>query len=163
MSRKRKNPAPSHTSAPAPESAPSQFRDSEVPETTGNYREIEISALTFRQQATLPVVAVSRTLAQAARDSGVSEKTLRKWLEDPSFHSELDRLRQESYQMARKQLQAALPHCIAMLAEIAAECDDPAIRLRAIRTLMTYGVKFGDFDKLADDLRDLRAALRDGK
>ena len=61
--------------------------DPEVPGTTGNYRNIEISALTFKQQSSLPIVAVSRTVAQASRDSGVSEKTLRKWLEDPSFRT----------------------------------------------------------------------------
>ncbi len=57
-------------------------------EMTGNGREIEISELTFRQQA--------------ARDTGVAERTLRRWLEDPSFREEFDRLRQESYDLARQ-------------------------------------------------------------
>ena len=163
MSNKRENPDPSPVASAPTESAPGPSRNSEVPETTGNYPDMEISRLTFRQQSALPTVAVSRTLAQAARDSGVSEKTLRKWLEDPSFREEIDRLREESWQLARKQLQAAIPHCIAMLAEMAAETDDPALRLRAIRTLLAHGVRFGDFDRLADDLRDLRAALVEGK
>ncbi len=137
--------------------------DPEVPETTGNYRDIEISRLTFRQQSSLPIVAISRTVAQASRDSGVSEKTLRKWLEDPSFRTELDLLRQESYDLARKQLQALMPHCLSIFAEMAAEADDQAIRLRAARYLMNYAVKFHDHDKIADDVHELRAALLDAK
>ena len=133
------------------------------PEMAENGREMEIFALTFRQQSALPIVAVSRTVAQASRDSGVSEKTLRKWLEDPSFRTELELLRQESYDMARKQLQALMPHCLSIFAEMAAEADDPAIRLRAARYLMNYAVKFRDHDKVADDLHDLRAALLDAK
>lgn len=163
MSKKRKNPDTPHPTDPAVEPAPNSSAPPQWPETTGNYREIEISALTFRQQTALPIIAVSRTLARAARDSGVSEKTLRKWLDDPSFRSQIEHIREEAFQLARKQLQAAIPHCIAMLAEMAAECDDPAIRLRAIRTLMTYGVKFGELDSLAAELRDLRAALLNGK
>ena len=65
---------------------------------SANDRKIEISELTFRQQAALPAIA----LAQAARDTGVAERTLRRWLEDPSFRQELDRLRQESYDLARQ-------------------------------------------------------------
>ena len=40
------------------------------PEMTGNGREIEISELTFRQQAALPAIA------QAVRDTGLAERTL---------------------------------------------------------------------------------------
>ena len=163
MSNERKPSSRSNTPGRNPGNQSANSAVPAVPETTGNSLDFEISGLTFRQQSALPIVAVSRTLAQAARDSGVSEKTLRKWLHDPAFRSELEHIREESWRLARKQLQAALPRCLAMLAEMAAEAEDPAIRLRAIRTLLTYGVKFGELDSLADELRDLRAALLDGK
>ena len=166
MSSKRKNAPRTNLPKRSPKTPPAVLTAPDVPkspEMSANVPKIENSDLTFRQQSALPVVAVSRTLAQAARDSGIAEKTLRRWLQEAPFRDELDRLRKESYRMARNQLQASLPHCIAMLADIAAESDDPAIRLRAIRTLLTYGVKFGDFDKLADDLHDLRATLLEGK
>ena len=142
------------------DSAPDSIDQLARPEMSENDSIIEISGLTLRQQYALPIVAVSRSMAQAARDSGVAERTLRRWLHDPSFCEELDRLRQESYQLARKQLQAALPHCIAMLAEIASECNDPVVRLRAIRTLMTYGVKFGDVDDLQRRLSQLEESVQ---
>ena len=60
--------------------------------TAGNGREIEISELIFRQRAALPKIALAQSLAQAARDTGVAERTLRRWLENPSFREELDHL-----------------------------------------------------------------------
>ena len=62
------------------------------PEMAGNGREIEISELIFRQRAALPKIALAQSLAQAARDTGVAERTLRRWLENPSFREELDHL-----------------------------------------------------------------------
>ena len=146
-----------------PGTSPGEAELSQVPETTANSRDIEISGLSFKQQSALPFIAVSGSVAQAARDSGVSEKTLRKWLNDPSFREELDRLRQESYDLARKQLQALMPHCLSIFAEVAEQADDPALRLRAARYLMSYAVKFREFDELADDVRDLRAAVLENK
>ena len=48
-------------------------------------------------------------------------------------------------------------------AEVAEQADDPALRLRAARYLMSYAVKFREFDELADDVRDLRAAVLENK
>ncbi len=144
---------PAHGRPPGPE----------APDLSGNDREIEISGLSLRQQALLPVVALSPSIAQAARDSGVSERTLRRWLDDPAFREQLSQLHRESYDLARRQLQALVPHLISVLAKEAIENPDPTIRIRAARYAMNYAVRFHDVDKLTDDLRDLRAALLDAK
>ena len=133
-----------------------------APEMSGNDRESEISALTPRQQALLPVIALSPSIAQAARDSGVSERTLRRWLDDPAFREQLSLLHEESYDLARRQLQALVPHFISVLAKEAIENPDPSIRIRAARYAMDYAARFRNFDKLSDDVRDLRATLLDG-
>ena len=137
----------------------SRALDPKLPETTANYRKTEISELTFKQRHALPVLAVSRSVAQASRDSGVSEKTLRKWLDEPSFSRELDRLREEAYNLARKQFQALVPQLISVLAREAIENPDPSIRIRAARYALNYAVKFSDFDKLVDDVRDLQRVI----
>ena len=54
---------------------------------------IDLSALTFRQQAALPIIACSPTIARAARASGVGESTLRRWLADPAFGDQVACLR----------------------------------------------------------------------
>ena len=141
------------------ESAPRQLDDPPSSEMNGNERIIQISELTFRQQTVLPILAVSRSIAQAARDSGVAESTLRRWLHEPDFREELDRLRKESHSLVRSQVQAALPLWVSGIAEIAAESQDPALRFRAYRFLTDYATKLTELDHLHDELKNLKEAL----
>ena len=65
-----------HLHGDAPADAPGPSADPKTPDLSGFDREIEIFALTPRQQSILPVVALSPNIAQASRDSGVSHLTL---------------------------------------------------------------------------------------
>ena len=150
-------------SQPTSDTTPASDGQTQRPEMAANGREIEISELTFRQQAALPTIALARSLAQAARDTGVAERTLRRWLEDPSFRQELDRLRQESYDLARQQAQAAMPMCLSILADAALESPDPALRVRAARYLLSYGVKFVEADNLKERLNAVEDAFHSAK
>ena len=150
-------------SKPNSDTTPTSDGQTQRPEMADNGREIEFSELTFRQQAALPGIAHARSLAQAARDTGVAERTLRRWLEDPSFRQELDRLRQESYDLARQQAQAAMPMCLSILADAAFESPDPALRLRAARYLLSYGVKFVEADNLKERLNAVEDAFHSAK
>ena len=71
-----KLPKRNQDSKPNSDTTPTSDGQIQRPEMTGNGREIEISELTFRQQAALPKIALARSLAQAARDTGVAERTL---------------------------------------------------------------------------------------
>ena len=150
-------------SEPNSDTAPASDGQTQRPEMADNGREIEFSELTFRQQAALPTIALARSLAQAAKDTGVAERTLRRWLEDPSFRQELDRLRQESYDLARQQAQAAMPMCLSILADAALESPDPALRLRAARYLLSYGLKFLEVDNLKERLNAVEDAFHSAK
>ncbi len=161
MSTKRKKTTSSGSSEIPAASLPAISAASQFPETAANVRDTEISGLSHRQKSVLPILAVSHTLAQAARDSGVSERTLRKWLDDPSFRADLDRLREESYELARQQFQVLVPMFLSVLAKEAVENPDPAIRIRAARYGMNYAARFRDHDKVVEDVQDLRAALLD--
>ena len=63
-------------SKPNSDATPTSDGQIHQPEMTGNGREIEISELSFRQQSALPRIALAQSLAQAARDTGVAERTL---------------------------------------------------------------------------------------
>ena len=63
-------------SKPNSDATPTSDGQIQQPEMAANGREIEISELTFRQQAALPRIALAQSLAQAARDTGVVERTL---------------------------------------------------------------------------------------
>ena len=146
------------------DTTPASDGQTQRPDMSANDRaRIEFSELPFRQQAALPTIALAQSLAQAARDTGVAERTLRRWLEDPSFRQELDRLRQESYDLARQQAQAAMPMCLSILADAALESPDPALRVRAARYLLSYGVKFVEADNLRERLNAVEDAFHSAK
>ena len=132
---------------------------SQSSEMSGNDGVLEISELSFRQQSVLPIVAVARSIAQAARDSGVAESTLRRWLAEPSFREELDLLRKESADLARKQAQAALPACLSVVSEIAMESEEPSLRLRAAQFLITYATRISEIESLRQEVQDLNESV----
>ncbi len=140
-------------------SNPPALQDS--PDVSEDNRKIELSPLSLRQQTVLPVLALSPSVAQAARQSGLSERTLRRWLDEPAFREQLSRLHQESYELARRQLQALVPHFLSVLTAEAIENPDPSVRIRAARYAMSYALRFCETDRLAADARDLLAVLRD--
>ena len=136
----------------------SHRQQAECPELSGIVRRIENSNLSHRQQAVLPVMASAPSLAQAARISGFAERTLRRWLDDDDFRGELTRLRQESSELARLELQGLMLRSVSVLSQA---MDDPekAIRLSAARYAMSFAVRVCETEKLKKDIQDLEDAV----
>ena len=159
MSTKRKNKTSPQSGGQLPDSGQPSDTIEEGPEPSVVGPDINIPEFTFRQHSTLPAIAVARSVAQAARDTGVAERTLRRWLSDPEFRKELNRVRQESYDLARQQLQALLPRAVSVITEIAENSPDPVLRLRAARYLMTYSNRIHEVEKLQSRVMDLNEAV----
>ena len=143
---------------PTPESIPNPASESEWEEMRENEREIEKSDLTRRQQSALPIVAASPTIAQAARTSRIGESTLYRWLDDEDFRNELTRLRQESANLARLELQGLMSRGVSVLAE-AMDDPDVAVRLRAARCALSFAVQICEAEKLRSEIQALEEAL----
>ncbi len=125
-----------------------------------NEQEIEKSELTFRQQSALPIVASSPSITQAASDSGIGESTLRRWLEDATFRDELARLRQQSVNLARQEIQGLMLRSISVIAGAMTD-PDPAIRLRAARYALSFAAQISEAENLRSEIRSLEEALRE--
>ena len=123
-------------------------------EMAGNGGENEKSRLSFRQQSALPAIAAAPSIAQAARDSGVSETTLRRWLHEKDFREELINLRQESAELARQELQGLMLTGLSIMAAAMQSPDEPT-RIRAARYVLSFGVQIGEAEKLRGEVRKL--------
>ena len=153
---RRPRPA-SGTSLPSGPVSPDADRPDETAERAGmteNGGKSKLSSLTFRQQAALPVIAAAPSVAQAARDSGVGESTLRRWLDAPAFLEDLLRYRQETAGLARQELQALMLRSVSVIAS-AMEDPNPSIRLRAARYALSFGFKISEIDKLSESIQEL--------
>jgi len=144
-------PAPIHSND-SPSALP------ELSEMSGKDREIDLSALSPRQQAALPIVACIPTIAHAARAAGVGESTLRRWLTDPAFSSCLAELRRQSANIARQKLIALTPLCVSVLAD-AMQDPDPAIRLRAANYTLSFNLRATELENLRSDLNNLETTI----
>ena len=113
--------------------------------------------LTFRQQSALPTIAAAPSIAQAARDSGIGESTIRRWLEDEDFRYELTRVRQEQADFANTEIQGLLTECVKVFSE-AMKDPSMAIRLRAARYAYGFGNRAGYIEKLRADVEAIEQA-----
>ena len=116
------------------------------------------SGLTARQRMALPILASAPSVAVAARLSDVGRRTLHRWLQDDDFRQELAQLHQESAELARTQLQGLTLQAILALGD-ALEDPNPDVRMRAIRTALSFSVKLNDIQKLKEDVQALEDSL----
>ena len=134
----------SSRSGPQPSNPPSPAADApEWDETVQNGTEIENPGLSFRQQEALPIIAAAPTLAEAARSAGIGHTTLYRWLEDDRFRYELTRLREDTADLARQELQGLMLRSVSVLAE-ALEDPDKDFRLRAARYSLTFAGRIAE-------------------
>lgn len=98
------------------------------------------------------------SITQAASDSGVSQRTLYRWLNDPDFREALTRFHQESANLARQQIQSQTLMAASVFAELMQDAD-PALRLRAARYSTSFAVRIRESEQIASDIRDIKEAL----
>ena len=168
--RKNRSPKPAHLPVKITDNAlnpllpaPSQSYDApnalpELADVSGNEREIDLSALSPRQQAALPIVACFPTIVQAARAAGIGESTLRRWLNDPAFRGCLAELRRQSANVTRQKLLELTPLCVSVLADAMLD-SDPAIRLRAVNYALSFNLRAAELENLRSDLNHLETAI----
>ena len=96
------------------------------------------TGLTLRQRSALPVIVASASLADAARRSRDSLSTLKRWMKQPEFVDELNRLNDAALDIANRQLQALMLRAVANLN---ADHSNPNVRLSATRMTLQYGTK----------------------
>ena len=119
----------------------------------------DTTALTPRQTAAIPQIVAATSIRQAARDAGVDRTTIIRWMQDPAFRAELERVREAAASVAYAKLQQLTLTAAANL-EDSLNSPDPAERNRATRLAFDIAIKA----ELNHDLRKridlLNGALR---
>ena len=158
MSTKRKNPRrsadspQSHTLVTGPDNQPRQEIMGE------NERPIENSSLSNRQQTAIPIIAFSQSNREASLNAGISESTLYRWLEDPSFREELTRVRKEAASFALQELRGHLIESVSVLAQ-ALQSQNEVVRTRCARHLISFAIQLSEVEEIRADLREIETAL----
>ena len=93
--------------------------------------------LSERQLMALPHLLKPGPLTEQARNAGVSRTTLYRWLQDDSFRRAVDRLREDSMDLAESHLQAMAYRAAAVIQE-ALHDDKPEVRFRAAQAVLQH-------------------------
>lgn len=111
-----------------------------------------------RQARAIAALLTAKDLQSAAKEAGVSEGTLHRWLDDPSFKATLRKAEGEAIDDAVRRLSGTARYAVGVVISIMADKTSPAsVRLRAAQTIVDQLVKLKGFA----DLEDRIAALEE--
>lgn len=114
-----------------------------------------------RERAVLALLS-EKTLARAARQCGLNEKTLRRWIaNDEGFRRELSEARQAVFETGMSRVQAAAAHAVETLIMLMGPKVPPTVRLGAAKTVAELAIQRHDADTIMRRLDEVEACQRD--
>ena len=114
--------------------------------------------LSPRQTLALPYVAASPTLAEGARAANIAKMTLTRWMRDPVFRTEYERIRQNIAELAFSELEGLTLKSVIRTAELL-DHDDPKVAQAAARTILSTAMAARRDKDLAPRLETLDQAI----
>jgi hypothetical protein len=122
--------------------------------------------LTLKQQKGLAALLTCSTLVEAAKEAGVGERSLRRWLKQDTFRTALRHARSDAISQAGGRLQRTTARAVAVLDKIIRdEKATAATRVSAVRTALRYAyhsVEVEDFEERLSALERARKARDQG-
>lgn len=113
-------------------------------------------ALTVRQYNAIASLMSTPNVRQAAKDCGVTERTLYRWLRTSEFQAEYRAARRDATQQAIARVQQVSGAAVSVLASLMAS-SPPATKLGAARTILEFAIKAVELEDLAARLEALEA------
>ena len=95
---------------------------------------------TPRQTLAMPYIAANASMTEGAKAAGISRVTLYRWMQDPSFRAELERIRRDAVDLAYAELRGLALKSVTAIAELL-EDPDPRVRGMAARTALNSVAK----------------------
>ncbi len=113
----------------------------------------------------LLALACGANAEAAARQAGVSERTVRRRLKDPKFVQKVNKLRAEMHLRIADQLTAAGTEGVRTMVQLMKDTNSGSVRLGAARSVVELSTKVRETADLAVRLSELeeRLAQRDGE
>ena len=108
----------------------------------------DFSGLSQRQRKLLTVIANARTITEAASRARLSRSTIHRWLRDETFQEALAYTRASKDFISRLRIRNRVDICLDSLLDAALEEPDPAVRIRAARSFLTFVVQTGQWERI---------------
>jgi hypothetical protein len=114
----------------------------------------EKQMLSPRQKKAMPNLLSSSSIREGCRKAGVSHATFYRWLADPVFKRELDRLSLESSRQTvnilRRHAEQAARHLVDLM-----KTKDPVLKRRVCNDVLNHCLQYEENKDLEDRVRQL--------
>ena len=115
-----------------------------------------MSGLTAKQERAIAALLSESSIAAAAVQVGVTERTVYRWLDEPTFSEAYRQARQQVVQQALVRVQALTSNAVRVLEAVMTEDSvPPGTRLAAAKVALEYAVKAVELEDLASRLARL--------
>lgn len=119
--------------------------------------------LTSRQLMALPFFANSSSVEAACKLADVSKDTFYKWLKEPLFKVELERLRSEVVTEAINQLKISATKAATTLSTLLDREDSPGVQRAAANDILGHVMKFMELKEIEERLTLLEGHVKGRK
>ena len=120
---------------------------------------IRDDSLTPRQAVALPHIAAESNLTRGAEAAQVGRRTLTRWMNDPAFRAELERIRQNISDLAFN-LVEGLTLKSAIRLEQLLDDPDPKVRLRALKVTFSTSLSVKEQKEIRGRIEVIENAQR---
>lgn len=125
--------------------------------TEGNRTE---TALDAKQDQAIMALLADPNIKRAAESIGVGERTLHRWLDDPTFSRAFQRARRMAFNVAIGMSQKYAGMAVQTLAKVMADSSAPhSAKVAAATSLLKFSRESIELDELAGRLDDVEARL----
>ena len=101
-----------------------------------------------------------RSVASAAKEAGVPERTARRWWADPAVKQAVRSMRGDAIDRAVGALSVAALLAVQTIVKVAADANEPApVRLQAARAILAHLAELRASEMLAAEVEELRAMV----
>lgn len=107
----------------------------------------------------LLALACGATVEAAARQCGLSDRTVYRRLEDPEFKKRLDKVRADMVERSSAMLTAAAGEAVRTLLALQKDSTPAAVRLGAARAILEVGIKVRQMVELEQRMAELEAMV----
>ena len=117
--------------------------------------------LSRNKEKAIAALLLKPSIPAAAKDVGVGERTLWRWLKDKNFKKAYKEARREVVRQAIAQVQAGLSKAVKTLKNIIDdENASPSARVSAAKTMIDMGLKAVEIEDLESRIEALEARMR---
>lgn len=117
--------------------------------------------LSDRKQKAIAAILCTPTRKEAARQSGIPERTLRQYFEDPEFVAEYRRQFSELMEDATRRAQKATGDALQVLIDIFSDAEaKPETRIQAARVMLDYTLKLTEQTDIITKIEALEEAIK---